>query len=279
MEIQWSLVFYTLLTSLGLGTFAFVAITEWLGKAERTRMPGAITALVAIALGGVAGLFHIGHLERFFNVLGHLTSGIAQEMILMGLMGLVILVYIVMVWRGSPAATRKIVANIGLVLAVVLGITLGTNYILPSRPAWNTFLLPLVFVASAAVLGLFSMYIWAAKEEDATVMGMNKAIRIALAVQATIVVGYVIFLAVAPNPDPSRSAARLLAGDISVVFWVGVVLIGLVVPLWLTAWFQTAKKVLPTLGLATVGLVCVLVGGIATRAIMYMLGSSIERFL
>jgi len=280
MEIQWPLVFYTLLTGLGVGAFAFVAITEWLGKAERTRMPGAITALVAIVAGGIASVFHLGHIERIFNVLGNLSSGISQEMLLTGLAGLAILVYIVMVRRGSSVGARKTVAIIGLVLAVLLAIRMGASYVLPARPAWNTFLLPLVFVASTAVLGLFSMYIWAGKEEKTTVMGVNKATLIALAVQAVVVMGYVIFLAVAPHADPLRSPVRLLAGDMSVTFWLGVVLIGLVIPLWLTARVQTAKKkVLTPFTVATVGLSCALAGGIAFRAIMYILGSSIEQFL
>lgn len=281
MEIQWPLVFFTLLTALGVGAFAFVAITEWLGKAERTRMPGAITALVAMVAGGIASAFHLGHIERIFNVLGQLSSGISQEMILTGLTGLAILVYIVMVWRGSSVGARKTVVIIGLVLAVILSIRMGASYVLPARPAWNTFLLPLIYVASAAVLGLFSVYIWAGKEEETTVMGMNKATLIALAVQAVVVMGYVIFLAVAPHPDPLRSPVRLLAGDMSVTFWLGVVLIGLAIPLWLTAWLQKTakKKVLTPFTVATVGLGCALAGGVAWRAIMYILGSSIEQFL
>lgn len=281
MEIQWPLVFFTLLTSLGVGAFAFVAITEWLGKAERSRLPGAITALVAMAAGGVASVFHLGHIERLFNVLSNLSSGIAQELILSGLTGLAIVVYIIVVRMGYSAQVRKIVAIVGLVLAAILAIVVGKNYVLASRPAWNTWLLPLLYLASAAVLGLFTMYIWAAvrKEEEATVTAVNKATLIALAVQAVVVVAYVVYLAVAPFQNPLRSASRLLAGDLAPVFWGGLVVVGLLIPLGLTAWFFAAKKkVFPSLVVAVVGLVCVLGGGVATRALMYILGSSIEKF-
>jgi len=228
MEIQWPLVFYTLLTGLGVGAFAFVAITEWLGKAERTRMPGAITALVAMAAGGVASIFHLGHPERIFNVLGNLSSGIAQELILMGLIGLAILVYIILLRLGYSVQARKIVATIGLVLAVILAIVLGKNYVLASRPAWNTWLLPLLYLTSAAVLGLFTMYIWAAvrEKEAPVVMAVNKAALIAVVVEAVVIVGYVAFLAVAPHAHPLRSPVRLVSGDLALVFWGGVVLLG-----------------------------------------------------
>jgi len=282
MSIQWPLVFYTLLTGLGVGAFAFVAITEWLGKAERTRLPGAITALVAMVAGGVASVFHLGHPERIFNVLGNLSSGIAQEMILMGLTGLAVLVYIIVTRMGYSVQVRKIVATIGLVLAVILAIVLGQNYVLPARPAWNTWLLPLLYLTSAAVLGLFTMYIWTVvrEKEAPVVMAVNKAALIAVIVEAVVIVGYVAYLAVAPHAHPLRSPVRLVSGDLAPAFWGGVVLLGLLIPLGLTAWFLTAKKkVLSSLTIAAVGLVCVLVGGLAARALLYILGSSIEQFL
>jgi DMSO reductase anchor subunit len=279
MEVQWPLVFFTLLTGLGVGAFAFVAIAEWLGKAERTRLLGAITAIVAMAAGGIASIFHLGHIERIFNVLGNFGSGLYQEMILMGLTGLAVLIYIIMLRKGSSAGARKAIALIGLVLAIMLSVAMGTSYVLTARPAWNTFLLPIVYVASAAVLGIFSMYVWASrKEEKSTVTGVNKTTLIALIVQVVLVAGYIVFLAVAPYADPARSPARLLAGDISVIFWLGIVMIGLVIPLWLTA-FHTARRILTPFTLAVVGLGCVLVGGIAFRVLMYILGSSIEQFL
>ncbi len=281
MEIQWPLVFYFLLTCLGAGALAFVGVAEWLGKAERTRMPAALTALAAMAAGGIASAFHLGHVERVVNVLGNLGSGISQDMILTALAGLAILVYIVMMRRGSSVGARKSVAIVGLALALVLSLRMGASYILPARPAWNTFLLPLLYVASAAVLGLFSAYVWAArKEEKATVTGVNKATLIALAVQALVVIGYVIFLALAPYQDPTRSAFRLLAGDLALAFWLGVVVVGLAVPLALTMRVQTAKdKAGNPLGIAALGLGCVLVGAVVFRGIIYVLGTSIEQFL
>ena len=184
--------------------------------------------------------------------------------------------YFLVYWIGMTEGDAN------LVLGVILAILMGKNYLLPARPAWNTWLLPLLYLASAAVLGLFTIYIWAAvsKEEEATVMGVNRATLIALAVQAVVVVAYVIFLAVAPYPHPLRSPARLVTGDMALAFWGGVVVIGLLIPLGLTARFMTAKKkVLPSLTVAVVGLICVLVGGVAFRALFYLLGSSIEQFL
>ena len=77
MEASWALISFTLLTGLGMGVFAFVAISEWLGKAEHVRLPGVIISLVALAAGGGVSFFHIGHPERVANVLANLQSRIS----------------------------------------------------------------------------------------------------------------------------------------------------------------------------------------------------------
>jgi len=279
MEIQWPLVFFTLLTGLGAGGFAAVAACELLGKAERARVPGAIMAVVAMAAGGVASVLHLGHPERFFNALGHLSSGITTEMVLIGLTGLTILAYLAVVRLGYSALARRVVAGIGLVLAIALVFAMGASYVLPARPAWNTWLLPLLFASSAAVLGLFAMYIWtlAAMEDKAAVVAANKAACIAVAVETLVLVAYVIYLAVAPFQNPLRSAGRLLGGDLALAFWLGVVVVGIIAPLVLTGWLAK-RKAFPSLAVPICGLLCALVGGGTLRALMYVLGSSIEQF-
>jgi len=243
-------------------------------------MPGAITALVAMAVGGVTSVFHLGHPFRTYNIVRHLGTNLGREMLFVGLTGLVILTYIIMLGTDSSDLARIIVAIIGLVLAVVLGFDLGSTYILPGRPAWNTWFLPFVYAASAAVMGLFTMYVWAAMRqgEEAILMGINKATLIALVIQTAAVLAYMIFLNGAPYADPLRKPARLSTGDIAVPFWGGVVLAGLLIPMGLTIWAQMAQRAQFSLEVAVVGLVCVLVGGVATRALMYTLGSRIDLF-
>jgi anaerobic dimethyl sulfoxide reductase subunit C (anchor subunit) len=282
MDIQWPLVFFTLLTGLGAGTFIVVAATEWWGKMERTRMPGALTALAAMFLGGVASVLHLGHPERIFFALGHWGSGIMFEMLTLGLTGLVTLVYILMLRSGYNAQVRKAVALIGLVVAVILAFGVGYSYVLAARPAWDTLVLPLVYLASAFVLGCLTMYVWAVvqKEDDAAMRVMSRATLIVFAVQAFFLLVYVIAVAAAPYPDSSRSITRFLVGDLAPMFWIGLVLIGLLVPFYLTIRFLTSQK--PSFSprlVAVGGLVCAIVGGLSFRILMYLLGSGVDHFL
>lgn len=283
MDIQWPLVFFTLFTGMGVGAFSCVAITEWLGIAESIRMPGAITALAAMAVGGVASVFHLSHAFRTYNILKHLDTGVGKEMLLIGLTGFLILAYCTLLSMGFWDQARKIVAAIGLVSGVVLAFEMGAIYVLPARPGWNTWFWPFIYASSAAVTGLFAMYFWAAAfkghMEEAVVLSMNKATLIALIIQAGTILAYMIFLGGAPYADPTRKPARLLTGDSAVPFWGGVVLAGLVIPLGLTVWLQVGQTAHFSLSIAVVGFIGVLVGGISIRALMYNLGTEIDPIL
>lgn len=283
MEASWALISFTLLTGLGMGVFAFVAITEWLGKAERVRLPGVIVSLLALAAGGGVSFFHLGHPERVANVLANLQSRISQELVLGVLAALLIGLYGLALFTGFlPAVGRKILAALGFICAVMLAAWGGWMYYLPARPAWYTILWPLLYVGSAAVLGIFGMYILTllTKEGPDTIRAINKTAVIALAVQVVLVIAYVVYLALNRFPHESRSPLRLLAGDLAVTFWIGIILVGLLIPLILTTWHQLTKKPFkPSLVLAVLGFVCVVIGGASMRSIMYLLGTSIEQFL
>ena len=282
MEVSWSLVFYTLFVGMGMGAFGYVAITEWLGPAQRSRLAGSIIALVAMAVGGISSALHLGHVERVANVLANLSSNISQELILVIAVGVFVVLYIILLQVGASATVRKIIATLGLIAGIGLAFMNGQIYVLQARPAWNTILWPLIYTASAAVLGLFTMYVWAAirkQEDESVIKGLNNGALIAVGVQAVLVIAYVIYLSVAPFPTESRSPMRLLGGDLALIFWLGVVVLGLIIPILLTFRSRAAKPGMSFLTTAAVGLLCTFVGAVAIRAIMYGLGTSIQQFL
>jgi len=283
MEIQWPLVFFTLLTGLGVSSFSCVAVTEWLGIAQSIRMPGALTALVAMAMGGGFSVLHLSHPVRTYHIPKHLDTGVGKEMLLIGITGALVLLYIILLVAGFSDQARKVVASIGLIASIVLAFEMGAIYVLPARPAWNTWFWPFVYAASAAVTGLFAIYIWAALLEDrvgeAVVMGINRATLIALIAQAGTIVAYMIYLREAPFKDPKRRPSKLLTGDAALPFWAGVVFAGLAVPIGLTVYLQVVQEARISLTVAVVGLLGAAIGGIAIRALMYRLGSEADPVL
>ncbi|SDE38556.1 dimethyl sulfoxide reductase anchor subunit family protein [Sporomusa acidovorans] len=292
MNIQWPLVFFTLFIGLGCGTFAgSVILTEWYGKAKQIRTISSLIAIVSIGVGGVSSTLHLGHPERMFGALGHPTSGIFMESALSFLLGLAIIIYLLALRRNAAAATCKAIGTVGAVLAVGLTFVNGDAYVMASIPAWNTWILPAFYLTSAAVMGCFSIGVLlahtvnynttmtaetAATTEPIAASGMIKqATLIALAVQAVVLVAYLLHIASAPYPDVTRSVTRVLAGNLAPLFWGGVVLLGLLVPTALMTKFYTKNNEgFPV----KLGLAAVLAAGVAFRALMFLLGSSIKQF-
>lgn len=283
MAIQWPLVFFTLLTGLGVGVFSCVAVTEWLGIGEVVRMPGTITALVAMAFGGAASVFHLSHPFRGYNIVKHLNTGVGKEMLLMGITGAAVFLYALTLFIGLAGFPGKILTAVGLVSGIILAFEMGATYVLPARPAWRTWLWAFIYAASAAATGLFALYVWAAvfraRVEASFIIGINKGALIALIVQVGVVLAYLMFLASSPSEDLVKKPARLLRGDGALPFWGGVVFAGMVIPMAMTSWVQADRSTHHSLVVAGVGLVCVLLGGVAIRALMYRLGDEIDLIL
>ena len=93
------------------------------------------------------------------------------------------------------------------------------------------------------------------------------------------VLEYLIFLDSAPGEDPIKKPARLLKGDGALPFWGGVVFAGMVIPILLTSWVQASQSINLSSVAAVFGLIGVLLGGIAIRALMYILGNEIDPIL
>jgi DMSO reductase anchor subunit len=283
MAVQWPLVFFTLLTGLGVSAFSCVAVTEWLDVAESIRMQGAVTALVAMALGGGISVLHLSHPFRTYHISKHFDTGMGKEMLLIGITGSLVLLYIIILGGGLSAQARRVVASLGLISSIALAFEMGAIYVLPARPAWNTWFWPFVYAASAAVTGLFTIYIWAAALDgrvgEAVLMGINKATLIALITQGGTLLAYMFFLLEAPYKDPRRRATRLLAGDMSFPFWGGVVIAGLALPIGMTLYLQAMQGAHAFLAVAIVGLIGALIGAITIRALMYTLGSEADPIL
>lgn len=280
MAIQWPLVFFTLFTGLGVGAFSCIAVIEWLGIGEVVLLPGTITALVAMAAGGLASVFHLSHPFRTYNIIKHLDTGVGKEMLLITITGVAIFLYAVIRVMGLGGAPGKIVAAIGLVAGIILAFEMGATYVLPARPAWRTWLWSFIYAASAAVTGIFAIYVWAAlfhgEVDEAFLMGINKGALIALIVEVGVVLAYLFYLDSAPSEDPINKPSRLLKGAGARPFWGGVVFAGMVIPIALTIWVQATQSILISQITAVVGLIGVLSGGVAIRALMYTLGDEID---
>ena len=120
---------------------------------------------------------------------------------------------------------------IGVVVVAYTGILLAG---LPSVDAWQTPLIPALFVLSGISCGVaLCLGAWAFVECRAPLMGsfiaLSRVDSAAVAVEAACLVAYVAWLFA--SPTTSQAAFALVAGDLRWPFWIGLVVCGLGIPL------------------------------------------------
>lgn len=292
MAIQWNLVLFTLFNCLAAGTLAAIAISAILGKGERIQMPGLVTAFVSLAIGGIASFLHLETPSRLFGQFANITSGITLELIMTVVIGIVMVAYFLVLRNKKPVSAA--LAWIAVAVSVIFVLVMSASYLMPSRPVWNTFLLPLYYLVSSAMLGaLAALIIAKLNGEDEALTGLlTRSALISTGALALVVAAYTAYIAsvmgdyvgasyvvyhVGPFTavDAATGFSRIISGDLAAVFWGLVILVGLAVPAGVLAAKKSASSFATLVG---TGLVAALVGGVAFRAILYVVGSTVMKF-
>ncbi len=164
---------------------------------------------------------------------------------------------------------------LAMILSFVVILYSGVFYSLfPSVPFLNTLLVPALFTASAfsSGAGLLVVVGFFRQTCEDVLEGMNGL----SAIDAVIVLVEILLLtALLARPvlfsesDASLSAFALLFGDLSLLFWVGVVIIGCIVPLAVD--LMCFARLRPTV--LCIGGISALVGGVCLRFCILMAAS------
>lgn len=291
MEVQYPLVFFTLLLCLSAGIMAFQGGLIIAGKGTtKFHIAAVITEAVALVLGGIASFLHLHHWERIFNGFGHITSGITQELIGVVVLAIVMIITFVMI-RKTKAADKplpKWVGFVALIVGVIMGFVCAHSYYMESIPAWSNPTLYLYYYSSEFILGATGAWaVAAATKQDAPVLSKLALLTLIAAVVAAVVaiicavyystisfhdVG-IAFHTTDPTAPAAVAAAEetvssLLAGENAPLFWGGVIVVGALVPA--VAGLLKMRKPEGAVGWAIVAVICALLGGIAFRILLYV---------
>jgi anaerobic dimethyl sulfoxide reductase subunit C (anchor subunit) len=285
MEIQWQLVIFTLLICLGSGTFATCGLLAIFNKDAEIRLPALVVSLASMVIGGIASLFHVQHWERMFNGFGHLMSGITQEIIGLALVCIAIVVYFVVSRKGK---TPKWAGWMAIIVSVIMIVAMAHSYIMPSRPLWDSPLLYVYYLANCILLGgLTISLLCGLKGADAKLAVLVSMVGGGLQVIGAI--GYAVFIPSLaskfsivefyfdPNTptkqmmDPNAIFSGYLMGDGLLLFWGGALLLGALIPL-VAAFLARQKSGTMLVGYAGAAAVSAILGGVAFRAVLYVLG-------
>lgn len=265
MDIQWSLVLFTALTGLGGMMFFFICLNVFLKKTDKGEFVGSLASVVLLAVGGIASVTHLSHPDRMLNALQHPTSGIFTEAVLVGLLAVCALVFALMVKREMRGGALKAVAVIGMVLGVLMAFMAGQSYIMAAIPAWNTELLPLGYLGTAVAEGAAAyLLLIGLQKADEQALGFYG--RMLLVAGAVSLVTTVIYGAV----------SGAFTGNAVLVYVGGAVLLGGIAPAVCGALAMKAPT--NALALAGAGAVCAILGAVAYRCSMWMLGITLYGF-
>lgn len=134
MISEFPLFVFTTLGGIAAGAYAARTV-EPLPQNRKTAWAFALSALVLLAISGVALLGHLGQPLRVLNAFSNPTAGITQEGIVTVLFGIAVLADFAFCAKqgDSPRWLVAVTAALGLVLTIVMGLAYAS---LPGTPAW-----------------------------------------------------------------------------------------------------------------------------------------------
>lgn len=155
MEIQWSLLLFSLIAGTGGSLLVFNALSELFGYAKRSRMIIIVIAAALVVVGGTCSIFH---LEQKRNLMAAATnifsfSPISLELIMVGLTTFLCIVYFVCLLKEVDARACKVVAVLSILSGLALGFVTGDGYRMGAQPLWNTITLPLAYLGTDLAAG------------------------------------------------------------------------------------------------------------------------------
>lgn len=287
MPVQWTLLLFGLFAGIGLACLGIAALSEFLDKNSKVRRPLVVCSLVLMVVGGLCSFFHLNSPEHLFYVLGNLRSGITIELVLTGLSFAAAVLYL-LTMNKNQTALRRGIAGLCLALAIVFPFSTGTAYsVMTARPAWASIFLPLMYLVSAWAGGLLVSAVLSALKEPAEKMASHALLAIGgLGAFAASIALWIVSIGTAPYQDYSRSVNIVMAGDYSVLFWGGVIALGVIAPIILMMSLRIrAKRSSCTSGSgacvakAAAALLSFAAGSAVLRVIVYLLGTSIHSYI
>lgn len=265
------------LAGLGAGAFLLAILAGWSENgAKRIKLIGSIVGPVAVAAGALVLMVDakagLGSPARFFGLVSNLGSPMTWGVICLTCFLVVSIVSLVL--QLAKKDVPRVLDVLGIVcaagVATYTGVLLGYS---AAYPLWNLAVLPFLFVFSAALTGfslVSAIAYFAAKDELEALKFLPK---VETVLPALVGVFLVLLLAVCAmtGGDGAFAAAAtvrgLLTGSFALVFWLGVVVCGVALPLVAGIARLVSKR--PAVGpLSLAGYVGALVGGFALRYVI-----------
>ena len=233
---------YLFLAGLGGGAFVTSAFLGWRHpEAVNMRKIGHIVAPVAVIIGLVLLMFDakagLMNPLRFALLLTNFGSVMTWGVVFLAGFTVVALVALVLdiLKKRVPVWLDIVGVGFGVAVAMYTGALLG---VCKTFPLWNNALLPILFLVSALSAGAASVLLISIVKhaDEFNRVGVLKKFHFCLPFIELVLVAALMFVTCTNSISGWNSVMSLLAGSYAPLFWIGLVLIGLVIPTVLETW-------------------------------------------
>ena len=284
---------YLFLAGTGAGAYLVAAIAGFLNERYRVLIkPGVLLGAPLVAIGCLLLLIDLGVPARFMlTFMQPHTSMMSVGVIIISAFIVLSGIHwvLTLVKKGSPTFIKVLSVIAGVFAVGTAAYTGCLLALVQAIPFWHQPLLPVLFVLSAFSTGIGAVLLTlgiaravkpeAMNEENlrASAHGLG-AVDLPIIAAELIVLFSMMFIMGSTNTVASQSVAFILYGDYAVAFWLGIIIVGLIVPgvleiLSLTAWKEKAAAQTLNLGILTGA--CLLIGGIILRFAVVSAGMNI----
>ncbi|MGD1119146.1 MAG: NrfD/PsrC family molybdoenzyme membrane anchor subunit [Dehalococcoidales bacterium] len=219
--------------------------------------------IVSVIKGGTHLIF-LGKPLRFWRIFLHpQTSWLARGFLFVVGFGLTggIALLIHVVWPGNPAEmVFKVLAGIlAFCVAIYTGFVLKA---IKGVPFWNSWLLPVLFIMCGVLGGFGLAVVIAINGGGINLHQAEIGSRWLLAINILLIVIY-LWLASRRQEVGKQSVLEQIHGHSAPIFWAGIVVLGIIVPLVVTIIGLAAGEV--NSAVLVGGVICEIIGGLALR--------------
>jgi formate-dependent nitrite reductase membrane component NrfD len=226
---------------------------------------GIFIAFLLTALMGTSYMMHLTHPMRFWRMLMKpQTSWIARGFSFIMLFGgFTILLMITMKWFPDATGiitTLKVLAGI-FAFAQSIYTGFAVSYVSAIK-VWNSAIVPVLFVTCGLTGGLAILLAVMMGQNSTDIATLENVIRIVL-IALAVIIGVYLWNTTYSSTSAKEAVMRLIGGSLAPLFWIGVFLFGIAIPVTISVTTYFTGNAAD--GLLITAVVSEIIGGLALR--------------
>jgi formate-dependent nitrite reductase membrane component NrfD len=236
----------------------------FLASAYFDSLLGIFIAFLLTGCMGVSYMIHLTHPMRFWRMMSKPgTSWIARGFTFIMLFGVfMVITMILMQWAPDATAaitTFKVLAGI-FAFAQSIYTGFAVSYVSAIK-VWNSAIVPILFV-TCGISGGLAILLGVMMAQDSTQIAMLETIIRVVLITLAVIIGVYLWNTTYSSTAAKDAIKRLIGGSLALLFWIGVFLFGILIPVVIslaTIGSHAASGILIT------AIVSEIIGGLALR--------------